>query len=843
MDDGNFSRLSLFTSVSYEIHRRLLQTKSENAKIVLMDSTQFREQELMVSVRSNYVLRSLSRGTSLRYTDDKQYVWVKPLHTFLVLRLETGSQKDRETQPYICAEHISIERTAGEMAYPIFFVSDEDKAFTAAATWVFNRMYVSEYGALMLLSAQRNDDTIRLESVRTTLVHCTVHKSRNLRKYIQDVARERKEKIDDDVYSSLNRFVQQLFAFLRSADSYQELCHRIGAVSHILSTKFFPYVTPGDDGRLQVVVSADACVKKGGEELWRGLTPNNKPPPPSKTVHRVRLESRLGKEQLNWETEVQLKKDVENEDETDVSDGTDPVEPSCHGLASNTSSNSCETLKQKGLSVLLYGKFKAYVKYGTKLSLEGVDRLLIYFNCPFLSGFGYGRGGFKMLCSLSEAATGELCSPLWVDGGSFAFFRSSVFGNAVFLFDAVTGKPPLTHNTSVEVAIRNRKHVDEIGVLMKSRSKGISLPEYVSRRAHWIDTKNRFQLSLMVCGPFSARRRSAAATLHDDSSMKKRRPSRLTDIARNCDVDELNEQSFSKLFEKKLDGCTRSTANNFENIISNEQLPSTQLSLSQERLTESIWKSSRGVCKAPEIPSAPDPNCSVNGFLKAATEKLHRIMSPFGSSEQLLSQLVQHIRSRTSEQYSTERVNDILKAVVNCDSLFFSDVSQQILLDSWFSDLETSTVWKEGMLERCPGSCELLPFVQLRISSVKDGYVLNKNADNDDNSDNIHIGDVSIDEIRVLVAPKLASTRDSKLPPRIMDTMTSLYCVLSGKSRRTILISESHWLPTLTKKNIVMSRRLETCDLEVLKMQSRSLLARSDLNHLDDVEKSFVHSS
>ncbi|KAI0560753.1 hypothetical protein FGB62_101g014 [Gracilaria domingensis] len=153
------------------------------------------------------------------------------------------------------------------MAYPPYFVSDEDKAYTAAATWVFNRMYVSEYGALMMLSAQRGDETIRFESVRTTLVHCTVHKSRNLRQYIHDLARERKENRDGEVYSSLNRFFQQLFAFVRSADSYEELCYRTGVVSQLLSTETFPYIQPGYDGKVMVVMCEEECVRKGGEEL------------------------------------------------------------------------------------------------------------------------------------------------------------------------------------------------------------------------------------------------------------------------------------------------------------------------------------------------------------------------------------------------------------------------------------------------------------------------------------------------------------------------------------------------------------------------------------------------
>ncbi|KAI0556707.1 hypothetical protein FGB62_434g01 [Gracilaria domingensis] len=606
IDNGGFSRLTLFTAVSFEIHRRLLETRGENAQVVLMDATQFRERELLVSVKSNFVLRSLSRGTKLRYSADKCRVWVKLLHTFLVLRLPTGTQRNRTTQPYVCAEHISIERTAEEMvkfletyfkrlesyigvnAYPSFFVSTEDKAFTAAATWVFNRMYVSEYGAVMMLSSQRQDASIRIESVRTILVHCSLHKARNLRDYIQELARQRNEKKDSEMYSSLNHFLQQLFSFLRSASAYEELCHRTGVVACILSSECFPYVPPGNIGKAHVIASPEECIERGERELWRGLTPSNRPPFLSKSVHRVRYESRLGKEQLNSELEVLLREELEAEDKEAHKVGCS----SSGEVAANRVLASRDTmLKEKGVQLFSYAKFHSFVAYESTLSVDGVDRLLIRFRCPFLSGFGYGSGGFKIVCKLRDVDRKGTRSPLWAKGRTLDFFRNSVLTNALFLCDALTSRPPLTHNTSVKVAIRNRKHVDEIGLLMKTCAKGMSLPEYVGRRSKWIEHKNVLQLSLMISGDLSGRRH---IPLPDNHLLRRRKKSRLTDIARKCNVDVTNQKT-SLIFFQNHNESDKPFGNCSEAGDDREAyLPSTQLRLSQERRAESIWRSTRG---------------------------------------------------------------------------------------------------------------------------------------------------------------------------------------------------------------------------------------------------------
>ncbi|KAI0560949.1 hypothetical protein FGB62_96g113 [Gracilaria domingensis] len=361
----------------------------------------------MVSVKSDFVQSALARGSKLRYSSNREYVLVKPLHTFLVLRLETGTKRSNCVQPYISAEHVSIERTAREMvkfletyfrrleyylgvrAYPSYFVSDEDKAFTAAAVWVFNRMYVSEYAAVMLLSSQRDDASIRYESVRTILVHCTVHKSRNIRKFVEELARERHEKKDSEMYSSLNRFLQQLFSFLRSADSYSELCYRAGVDTRVLSVERFPFVRPEEEGRLENVITSEQCFRTGEAELWTGLSPTSRSPALSKPVHKVRLESRIGKEQLRTDIEVGLRKEVGAEDDA-RNDTHDAVHCS---LPNEMLHNGANPQELKGVCKLLYGRFNAFVKYDSLVSVDGVDRALIHFYCPFLSHHQLNKNG------------------------------------------------------------------------------------------------------------------------------------------------------------------------------------------------------------------------------------------------------------------------------------------------------------------------------------------------------------------------------------------------------------------------------------------------------------------
>ncbi|KAI0559420.1 hypothetical protein FGB62_152g016 [Gracilaria domingensis] len=680
-----------------------------------------------------------------------------------------------------------LEFYIGVNPYPSFFFSHEDKAFTSATTWVFNRMYVSEYGAVMMLSSQRQVASIRIERVRTILVHCSVHKARNLRDYIQELARKRNEKND--------------------TTSYEELCHKAGVVACILSSECFPYVTPGNLGRAQVIASPEECIERGEREWWRGLTLSNRPPPSRKSVHRVRYEPTLGKEQLNSELEVRLREEIEAEDKQAHKVGCS----SSGGVGANGVLASRDTvLKEKGVQLLSFGRFHSFVEYESTLSVDGVDRLLIRFRCPFLIGFGYRSGGFKIVCKLRDVDRKGIRSPLWAQGRTLDFFRNSVLANAVFFCDALTSRPSLTHNTSVEVAIRNPKHVDEIGLLMKTCAKGMNLPyDDVSGRRH--------------------------IPLPDNHFLGRKKRFRLTDIARKCNVDVTNQKTSLKFFQnhnesdKPFGNCSEGGDDQEAGV------SSTQLSLSQERRAESIWRSTRGIQgsnRSLEANAEKRKGC----FLRSATEKLEEVLSPFGTSDKFITLLKSHLHTRDSNGLAAEEISELLQAVVDCNLLFFYDTSKQVTLDSMLSLLETSNVWNEGSLDTGFGECELLTFVQKRIASVRDRIFLDDLVV-DRGSNRIELdmdgADFSfLEDIRVLVAPRLSKLKDSKLTARIMNNMTELYNANSGRGRTKVLIQHKDWLADMVLQNMTLSRLMNGEDLQLLKHQMKKGLRSSSLRNM-----------
>lgn len=206
--DGHFNALSLFAPESQQIHFKHYKSGTKNSQYLLMDSTMLRERRLLVSKHSQFSRRSKQRGTFLpiKTLKGKDYVCVRPLRTFLSIRLETGTRRGRTVQPFVVSEHISVERNVaaiehclstyfnpyiaryGEEVIPKILVTDCDAAYTAAIANYFNKMYVSQYSATMLLSAKREDVTVRAKLIRTIHIWCSVHCDRNVCKYFTAIS-------------------------------------------------------------------------------------------------------------------------------------------------------------------------------------------------------------------------------------------------------------------------------------------------------------------------------------------------------------------------------------------------------------------------------------------------------------------------------------------------------------------------------------------------------------------------------------------------------------------------------------------------------------------------------
>lgn len=241
---------------------------------------------------------------------------------------------------------------------------------------------------------------------------------------------------------------------------------------HILSLDRIQLVQPGQSGTVEEIATMTDCIRIGKRELWRHVSPDGKPPAKTESPVDVIHASRKGKQQLDEEVEAILyPRDEPDEASPDEFSsrlklaGTDAGDLDFVGQVATEGTSSVKA--RRGTATYVVGGYLMYVVTRGILESDGKKQVRMRIYIPSLGCLGLGVRGIVFL----KDSNCENCinSPLCTDGKLLRYFGNQIFPNAVFISDALTGKPHLVHNTTAENVIRNRKHIDEIGLEMQGR--------------------------------------------------------------------------------------------------------------------------------------------------------------------------------------------------------------------------------------------------------------------------------------------------------------------------------------------------------------------------------------